>query len=119
MFAGCATPPPPAPKKESPDLLSFLADGKTTKAEVINTFGEPSGQFEAEKILTYRLIDKYGLINLDKPTSSSETLHDYFVVERKISNPDQFDFNAPRFSLVLVFDNAGVLRKHSLVKVNQ
>ena len=50
-LVGCATPQ----IKGHADLLNFLADGKTTKEEVLVQLGQPSGKFEQEKILTYRV----------------------------------------------------------------
>jgi hypothetical protein len=104
MVVGCATTPPPL--KGAPDLLSFLADGKTTKEDVIMKLGQPSGQFEAEKILTCRL----GY----EPKNNG-----YAVVEREATGSGWPTWTAAKFSLVLVFDDAGILQKHSFVKVNQ
>src|SRR5581483_8796463 len=53
LLDGCASHP--APLRGRPDLLSFLADGNTTRTEAISHLGEPSGRFEQERILTYRL----------------------------------------------------------------
>ena len=53
-LASCATAPP-APVAGRADLLDFLAEGRTTKAEALTKLGEPSGKFDREKILTYRL----------------------------------------------------------------
>jgi len=50
-LVGCVT----GPSKGRADLLNFLADNQTTKEEVILNLGQPSGRFESEKILTYRL----------------------------------------------------------------
>lgn len=104
-LVGCATTPPP---KGASDLAAFLADGKTTKAEVITTLGEPSGRFDAEKIFTYRL-GHY---------SKRESYH---LMPRQTDGIDEGwgTWNFTQFSLVLVFDDTGVLQKHSLVKVNQ
>jgi hypothetical protein len=103
-LAGCATTPPSL--KGSPDLLKFLSDGRTTRTEAIITLGQPSGRFESENILTYRL----GV----EPRNSG-----YYVVERETTTNGWPTWTAAKFSLVLVFDDAGVLRKHSLVKVNK
>ena len=103
-LAGCATTPPPL--KGSSDLLNFLSDGKTTRTEAIITLGQPSGRFESEKILTYRL--------------GHEPKHNgYFIVEREATGSGWPAWTAAKFSLVLVFDDAGILKKHSLVKVNK
>ena len=101
---GCATTPPPL--KGSPDLLNFLSDGKTTKTEAIMALGQPAGRFESEHILTYRL----GV----EPRNNG-----YFLVERETTTSGWPTWTAAKFSLVLVFDDAGILQKHSLVKVNK
>jgi len=103
-LVGCATTPPLL--KGSPDLLNFLADGKTTRTEAIITLGQPSGRFESEKILTYRL----GF----EPRNSG-----YYVVERENTTNGWPTWTEAKFSLVLVFDDAGILQKHSMVKVNK
>ena len=85
------------------DELDFLADGKTTRQQVLTKLGQPSGKFEAERILTYQLaaIPKSGA---------------YYVVERR-THPSGWP-NPAKYSLVLVFDDHGVLQKHSKVEVN-
>ena len=103
-LAGCATVPPSI--KGSPDLLNFLSDGKTTRTEVITTLGQPSGTFEVQRILTYRL-------------GYEPENHGYAVVEREAAASGWPTWTAAKFSLVLVFDDAGILRKHSLVEVNK
>lgn len=99
---GCATSPP---LKGCPDLLDFLADGETTREEVVLKLGQPSGKFERENILTYRL----GF----EPKNKG-----YFLVERETQPTGWPTWVRARYSLVLVFDEAGVLRRHSLVEVN-
>lgn len=102
-LVGCATT---LPLKGRGDLLTFLADGKTTRAEVLTTLGQPSGRFENDKILTYRL----GF----EPTNNG-----YYVVERETDPSTGWSqWTLAKYSLVLCFDDAGVLRKHSLVEVN-
>jgi hypothetical protein len=102
ILAGCATP---APLKGRPDLLNFLEDGKTTREEVLTTLGQPSGRFESERILTYQL--------------GYEPKHNgYYVAERHPASSGWPVWTASQFSLVLVFDDGGVLQKRSLVKVN-
>ena len=103
-LVGCATTPPPL--KGSPDLLNFLSDGKTARTEAIMSLGQPSGRFESEKILTYRL----GF----EPRNRG-----YYVVERESTANGWPTWTAAKFSLVLVFDDAGILQKHSLVEVNK
>ena len=101
-LAGCVTAPP---LKGRADLLDFLADGKTTREEIVLKLGQPSGKFERENIVTYRL-------------GFEPKIHGYYLVERE-AQPDGWPtWLRAKYSLVLVFDDAGVLRKHSLVEVN-
>ena len=102
LLLGCATPPP---LKGHSDLLDFLADGKTSREEVALKLGLPSGKFERENILTYRL----GF----EPKNRG-----YYVVEREAQPSGWPTWLLAKYSLVLVFDEAGVLRRHSLVEVN-
>ena len=102
VLVGCATT---APLKGRADLLDFLADGKTTREEVALKLGQPSGKFERENILTYRL----GF----EPKNKG-----YYVVEREAHPEGWPTWLRAKYSLVLVFDETGVLRKHSLVEVN-
>ena len=80
--------------------LSFLKDSQTTKKEVLLNLGTPSVQFEEGRILTYRLDDKYQAVQ--RPSGQSPTPDPWYPA---------------RYSLVLVFDAAGILQRHSLVRV--
>ena len=100
-LAGCATAPPP---KGRADLLDFLTEGQSTREEVVLRLGHPSGKFERENILTYRL----GF----EPKNRG-----YYVVEREAAASGWPTWVNARYSLVLVFDETGVLRRQSLVEV--
>ena len=100
-LTGCAT----APVKGRADLLAFLIDATTTRETVLLQLGQPSGRFEHGKILTYRL-------------GYEEKTKHYWVVEREDNPTGWSTWLRAQFSLVLVFDEQGVLRKHSLVEVN-
>jgi hypothetical protein len=92
LLAACASEP-----IGQGGLLDFLDDGRTLRQDVLLKFGDPSAQYEGDRILTYRLAqDKAG----------------YFLAGGARS-----DWSVAPFSLVLVFDDAGVLRRHSLVQV--
>jgi len=71
----------------------FVVDGRTTKREVVMALGLPSGQFEGERILTYRLTP------------------DRKAVGREIG------WDEAPYSLVLMFDDGHVLVRHRLVEV--
>jgi hypothetical protein len=95
IVAGCVTPIPGA----RPDLLTFLKEGQTKREEVIVTLGQPSGTFERDRILTYRVGHDSG--------------QGYFIISPKEVEPWLF----VHYSLVLVFDELGVLRTQRLVDV--
>jgi len=78
--------------------LSFLKDSQTTKKEVLLNLGTLSVQFEEGRILTYRLDGKYQAV--PRPSGQSPT-----------------PWHRAQYSLVLVFDAAGILQRHSLVRV--
>lgn len=88
---GCATAP-----VGREDLLGFIQEGVSTREEVILQLGDPNALYEDSRILTYRLSrDEKGWILRDA------TKGWYGVL----------------VNLVLVFDDRGVLRRHSLVQV--
>jgi hypothetical protein len=91
--AGCASDP-----IGRRDLLDFLQDGNTTREEVILRLAEPSATFESGHILTYRLDEDEGGYTI-----------------RGSRGPGW----SAKFSLVLSFDDRGVLRRHALVRVKE
>ena len=100
LLTGCVTPP-----DARKDLLAFLEAGRTTREEVLLKLGQPSGSFEQERIFTYR-IGQYGE-------------QGYYIVSPKVVLPAQgATWQNVHFSLVLVFDEQGRLRKHQLIRVD-
>ena len=95
-LSGCATH---RVSEGDPQLLEFLMDGTTTREEIVLKLGAPSATFEQERILTYRLggDEKQGYIIRTPPPNGV--------------------WVAVHYSLVLVLDGAGTLKKHSLVPV--
>ena len=91
LLSGCATQP-----LGRADLLNFIEDGKTTREQAFLNLGEPSSAYEGDRILCFRLgQDKGG----------------NYIVGNAIH------FTGVNSSLVMVFDEQGVLRRHSLVQV--
>lgn len=102
-LAGCATTPPGiAP---DPALLTFLEDGVTPRSEALLRLGEPSWFFEADRILTWRIAG-------DEKRGS-------WVQSRALLANQRIGALVPRASLVLVFDQAGILERHALVAIEQ
>jgi hypothetical protein len=106
LIQGCATTP--SVKPADPDLLlssgllSFLQDGATSREVVVLKLGVPSAQLEGDRILMYQLrSDEQGTWYLTAPE------WDTYAGLRS--------WKPGTCSLVLVFDEDGVLRRHSLV----
>src|SRR5215813_5832245 len=99
LVTGCATTP-----FGQQDLLAFLQEGTTRKDEVLLKLGEPAGKFQNEEILTYRLGKDQG---------------GYFLAGAPAAGVSQgaFGLNPWFQSLVLVFNDQGILRKYSLVEL--
>ena len=122
MLVGCgAALQQVVPDESRQTLLPYLEDGKTTKQEIIERLGQPSRQFQGGRILTYRLgqlrecgfwsCDDKGLraietgVTWDKPRPS------------RLDSPWRMASYGEVYSLVLVFNEADVLRKHSLIQI--
>ena len=50
VLSGCSTTP-----VGRGDLLDFIQDGVTTRADIVLRLGEPSATYENSRIMTYRL----------------------------------------------------------------
>jgi hypothetical protein len=91
LLGACASTP-----FGQPELLTFIQDGQTTREQVFLALGEPSATYENGRILTFRLARDEG---------------GYFLVEKAPG------FHSVKYSLVLAFDDTGLLRRHSLVAI--
>jgi len=90
---GCATHPPVG----RADLLEFLHDGTTSRADVILKLGPPNRTFENNRIASWRLAkDEAG----------------YFLVA-----PTPTGWYGARYELVVVFTANDVMEQHSLVEI--
>jgi hypothetical protein len=99
----CSTPaagqPDPARHtipSDSAGSLPFLAAGTTKRQEITALLGEPSARYSSDGIVTYRLQANAGA---------------YRSVAR------QFEWHPATHSLVLQFDEHGVLLRHALIRV--
>ena len=98
-LSGCETTKPNAVPGASRDLLAFLDVGLTTSDDVLQRLGRPSGSFERGAILTYRIGEAQPDV--------------FFVVKARLGER----WSVSRYSLVLMFDAEGVLKKKNLVRV--
>jgi hypothetical protein len=106
LTIGCATPtlqPADPQLLFKSDMLSFIRDGVTTREEVVVKLGIPSAQIEGDRILMFQMrADKEGKWHLTAPQWNATT--------------GLRAWATGTCSLVLVFGEDGVLRKHSLVR---
>jgi hypothetical protein len=93
-LAGCATIPQVPGDR---NLINDVAIPGTTREATLLKMGEPSASFEAGRILTYRI---------------GEDSKGYFLSDRQVLR-----WANSNYSLVLVFDDRGLLTKHALVPV--
>jgi hypothetical protein len=81
--------------------LAFLADGVTTREQVLLKLGHPSAQFEGQRILTYR-------VRQSGPNDVQVSEHRHEL--------DPLNSHAlASHSVVLVFDTRNVLVRHAIV----
>jgi hypothetical protein len=109
LFVACApTLQQVAPNEAKQKWLPFLENGKTTKEEVLLKLGIPSTQFQGERIFTYRLVTD-GTELMPAPRE---------VVATRLPTPGLMSgWSGSAYNLVVIFDERGVLQRHSLIKV--
>ena len=99
LTAGCATTKSThsdTPPTRDKALLEFLEDGVTQKQTVLLKLGKPSYAVEEEKYFFFRI--------------GGDPNEGFYLVE-------DLGSRETKFSLVLVFDETGLLKKHSLVRI--
>ena len=96
-------PKPATPEQLQTGPLTFIQDGKLTREDALLRFGVPASEFENERILTFRIAQRTdGSINaVDRDTAGA--VYQAGAV----------------YSLVLVFDARGVLKRHSIVPLSK
>jgi hypothetical protein len=101
LLSACAKNLKPDQVMQGP--LNYLQEGKTTREEALLHLGTPTADFEKGRILTYRIgQDGEGGI---------------FVRPRQAGLGVPQNALIAEFSLVLVFDDKGLLKKQKLVSV--
>ena len=99
LSAGCVAQP--TAQQWEQNALAFLVDGSTTREQILLKLGEPTGRFESDRILTYRIARKDPDEVRVIPRSTDVGAPNYSGID---------------YSLVLVF-SGNVLHTHSLVPV--
>lgn len=98
LVSGCASTP-----SGDPHLLDFLADGRTTCAEVRQELGAPSATFQGGSILAYRLgEDEKGYTAGEINPSAIATIGRWYGF---------------RYSLIVACGPEGVVERHALVDI--
>jgi hypothetical protein len=89
---GCATKEPQGRQ----DLLTSLVDGTSRCPDVVATLGEPSGRYESDRLLTYRIAE-------------------HPAGWYRVANGERW--NTANYSLIVVCNAQRELEKHTLVRV--
>ena len=110
---GCAQPAPLDLNKQlETGSLAFLQDCKTTREQVLLRLGIPTAEFEQQRILAYRVeFDPQGVLKL--------LPRDSFI---RVTYGEATYAQEPRWegvgaNVMLVFNDAQVLVRHSLVPI--
>ncbi len=107
VLAACATPriQPIDPQVFLNSELAFIKDGIITREEVALKLGVPTAQLEVDRILMYQFrAGEDGKWHLVSPKFSG-----------RLNNWGLREWEKGTMSLVLAFDAAGILQKHSMV----
>ncbi len=92
--------------------LPFVEDGTSTKREIEQTLGQPTTRYEDGKIWAYSIQlteARAGEIGILEPETTG-------IPEPETTGiPESY---VGHYSLVLVFDEKNILKRHSLVRVN-
>ena len=101
LLSACAKNLKPDEVMQGP--LNYLLEGKTTREEALLHLGTPTADFEKCRIMTYRIAqDGEGGIFVRPRQAGLDVPQNALVAE---------------YSLVLVFDDKGLLKKQKLVSV--
>lgn len=96
LASACGTTPT---SRGRTDLLTFIADGGTSRGEAIARLGEPNRRLQDGRICAWRI--------------GRDAAGQFVAADR--AGTDWRDVDA---SLVLVFDDNGVLARHALVPMH-
>ena len=105
ILCGCTTTPEtmPPPEEVMTAELAFLQDGTISREDTLMRLGMPSATFEEGRILIYPLkLSEYGEWII--PPSR---MHEPFPIRM---------WEANTYSLVLLFNDEGILQRHRLVQ---
>ena len=109
LLTGCVTAPEPLTKKNS-ELTQGMVQmnlevGKTTKAEVVETFGAPNittRDGDGNEVWTYQ---RQALVN----QSSSNSGFIFVIIAGKSSSASGFESSSRMMTLIIKFDNKDIV----------
>lgn len=107
LLCGCAAAPARAPLVD----LTFIQDGVTSTDLAIRKLGAPASQLAASsggKVLMFQIGQDAEGLHAQWYTYSKSDWYDFL---------DRWATYDVRYSLVLVFDERGMLERHALVKL--
>ena len=105
LMVGCASETPPAKVAEIEQRhLSFIRDGATSREQALLQLGIPTGTFEGERIMTWRLV-----------YNGEEILP--LAARHATEDPRYTVWLGPAYNLVLVFDAQNLVQRHSFIEV--
>ncbi|HZK81440.1 MAG TPA: hypothetical protein VFC46_10245 [Humisphaera sp.] len=108
LLSGGCIQSPPTPDEISRGPLAFLQPGMVSEADLLLRFGAPTGRFEGDKTITWRLgRTADGIIG---PASRVVTL-----IVTDDNSPK--DWGGTLYDLVVVFDEHQMLKRYSLLAV--
>ena len=91
-------------------VFPFIEVEKTTKDEVFLKLGEPSGQFEGGRILTYAM-------NFSEKEGFRVDYEREFVTHCRWFQRLNTSVGKAEYNLILVFDDKNILSKYNLLRV--
>jgi hypothetical protein len=105
LAGGCAHRP--TPDEIFRGQISLLESGKTNEADLLLRFGAPTGRFEAERILTWRL----GRL----PDGEIKPATRVVVLVPSSAAGPSLRWDADLYDLVVVFDDHHLLKRFKLI----
>jgi len=93
------------------EVFPFIEVEKTTKDEVFLKLGEPSGQFEDGRILTYAM-------NFSEKEGFRVDYKREVITHNRWGQRLKLSVSEAEYNLILVFDDKKILSRYNLLKIS-
>ena len=114
VLCGCVTNRFEVSSTDYQGILSFIQDGNTTRAEILQRLGEPSKTYLPEhKVLVYFLYQKA----VHPEQRSNELSRGSTPEDSEAIVATEPGDDSAKYHLVVSFDETDVLKRHSLIRV--